>query len=98
MTIAKQSAVVVDAPFLNRPTTLLWPGIGTSDVAVGVGTWTALHHAFTAPQDSENFDKVSGQALVRAYDPVCNGNEIGGGSMRIHREDIQRLRCWEAQT
>ena len=61
------------------------------DVAVGTGAWTAVHHAFTAPKpDSEaTFDTVPGSALADAYDIVCNGNEIGGGSIRIHRRDIQ---------
>ena len=61
------------------------------DVAVGTGAWTAVHHAFTAPKpDSEaTFDADPGSALADAYDIVCNGNEIGGGSIRIHRRDIQ---------
>jgi aspartyl-tRNA synthetase len=61
------------------------------DVAVGTGAWTAVHHAFTAPKlDSEaTFDTDPGRALADAYDIVCNGNEIGGGSIRIHRRDIQ---------
>ena len=61
------------------------------DVAVGTGAWTAVHHAFTAPKpDSEDtFDNDPGSALADAYDIVCNGNEIGGGSIRIHRRHIQ---------
>ena len=61
------------------------------DVAVGSGAWTAVHHAFTAPKaESEaTFDSDPGGALADAYDIVCNGNEIGGGSIRIHRRDIQ---------
>ena len=59
------------------------------DVAVGSGSWTAVHHAFTSPQDLETFDQDPGSALAWAYDLVCNGNEIGGGSIRIHRRDIQ---------
>jgi aspartyl-tRNA synthetase len=61
------------------------------DVAVGTGAWTAVHHAFTAPNpDSEaTFDTDPASALADAYDIVCNGNEIGGGSIRIHRRDIQ---------
>ena len=57
---------------------------------VGAGEWIAVHHAFTSPQDVEGFDKDPGNALAWAYDIVCNGNEIGGGSIRIHREDIQK--------
>ncbi|MGK2879878.1 MAG: aspartate--tRNA ligase [Mycobacterium sp.] len=61
------------------------------DVAVGSGAWTAVHHAFTSPKpESEaTFDTDPGGALANAYDIVCNGNEIGGGSIRIHRSDIQ---------
>jgi aspartyl-tRNA synthetase len=61
------------------------------DVAVGSGAWTAVHHAFTSPKlESEaTFDSDPGSALADAYDIVCNGNEIGGGSIRIHRREIQ---------
>jgi len=61
------------------------------DVALGSGAWTAVHHAFTSPKpDSEaTFDSDPGNALADAYDIVCNGNEIGGGSIRIHRRDVQ---------
>ncbi|MDA4105087.1 aspartate--tRNA ligase [Mycolicibacterium monacense] len=61
------------------------------DVAVGSGAWTAVHHAFTAPQPQSEatFDTDPAGALADAYDIVCNGNEIGGGSIRIHRRDVQ---------
>ncbi|HEY2272118.1 MAG TPA: aspartate--tRNA ligase [Jatrophihabitantaceae bacterium] len=61
------------------------------DVAVGSGAWTAVHHAFTAPKPEfeDNIDSDPGSVLADAYDVVCNGNEIGGGSIRIHRRDIQ---------
>jgi len=59
------------------------------DIAVGAGKWTAVHHAFTAPQDPDSFDEHPESALAWAYDIVCNGNEIGGGSIRIHRLDVQ---------
>ena len=49
-----------------------------------------MHHAFTSPQDVDTFDADPGNALAWAYDIVCNGNEIGGGSIRIHREDVQK--------
>jgi len=54
--------------------------------------WQSLHHPFTAPrvQDQESVDHDPGAALSRAYDMVLNGSEIGGGSIRIHRTDVQR--------
>ena len=53
--------------------------------------WNALHHPFTSPMDGhESFlDSNPGDALAKAYDIVLNGWEIGGGSVRIHRQDIQ---------
>jgi aspartyl-tRNA synthetase len=76
---------VVDAP-LFKPVTA-----DDDDVAVGGGAWTAVHHAFTSPKPEfmDTFDRVPGEALAYAYDIVCNGNEIGGGSIRIHRRDVQ---------
>ncbi len=75
---------VVDAPLFE-------PTGETDDVAVGSGAWTAVHHAFTSPKPEsiDTFDTDPGAALAYAYDIVCNGNEIGGGSIRIHRRDIQ---------
>ena len=63
----------------------------SGDVAVGSGAWTAVHHAFTSPKpESEaTFDTDPGTALANAYDIVLNGNEIGGGSIRIHNRDVQ---------
>jgi aspartyl-tRNA synthetase len=76
---------VVDAP-LFKPVSS-----DDDDVAVGSGSWTAVHHAFTSPKPEfmDTFDKAPGEALAYAYDIVCNGNEIGGGSIRIHRRDVQ---------
>ncbi|HTX94522.1 MAG TPA: aspartate--tRNA ligase, partial [Mycobacterium sp.] len=61
------------------------------EVAVGSGAWTAVHHAFTSPKPEyeDVVDSDPGSVLADAYDIVCNGNEIGGGSIRIHRRDIQ---------
>jgi len=76
---------VVDAP-LFKPTG------EDDDVAVGGGAWTAVHHAFTSPTPEwiDTFEQDPGNALAYAYDIVCNGNEIGGGSIRIHRRDVQQ--------
>jgi aspartyl-tRNA synthetase len=53
--------------------------------------WNARHHPFTAPKDGhENlFEGSPGEALAKAYDLVLNGWELGGGSVRIHREEVQ---------
>jgi aspartyl-tRNA synthetase len=53
--------------------------------------WKAVHHPFTRPTDEwkERFDSEPGQALAYAYDIIVNGNELGGGSFRIHEPDIQ---------
>ena len=68
---------VVDAPMFER----------TED-----GGWTAVHHPFTGPKpEFENsFATDPASALAYAYDIVLNGNEIGGGSIRIHRRDVQQ--------
>jgi aspartyl-tRNA synthetase len=55
------------------------------------GSFSALHHPFTAPTCSpEELQKNPGTALSRAYDMVLNGTEVGGGSVRIHRQDMQQ--------
>jgi aspartyl-tRNA synthetase len=58
----------------------------------GSGGWTAVHHPFTAPlpEWADKFAAEPGGALADAYDIVCNGTEIGGGSIRIHRPDMQQ--------
>ncbi len=68
---------VVDAPMFEE----------TED-----GGWTAVHHPFTAPNQewAARFHERPGEALAYAYDLVCNGNEIGGGSIRIHRVEMQQ--------
>jgi aspartyl-tRNA synthetase len=67
---------VVDAPMFER----------TEE-----GGWTAVHHPFTSPNAEwiDRFEQEPDRALAYAYDIVCNGNEIGGGSVRIHRADVQ---------
>ncbi|MCE7010550.1 aspartate--tRNA ligase [Kibdelosporangium philippinense] len=65
---------------------------GSDDVAVGSGKWTALHHAFTSPTPEwiDRFEEDPGNAKAYAYDLVCNGNELGGGSIRIHNREVQQ--------
>ena len=68
---------VVDAPMFER---------------TDEGGWTAVHHPFTGPKPEfeRSFMSDPGRALAYAYDIVLNGNEIGGGSIRIHKREIQR--------
>ncbi|MBL0885771.1 aspartate--tRNA ligase [Myceligenerans indicum] len=75
---------VVDAPLFK-------PAGEDDDIDVGHSAWTAVHHAFTSPKPEwlDRFEQDPGSALAYAYDIVCNGNEIGGGSIRIHRRDVQ---------
>jgi aspartyl-tRNA synthetase len=53
--------------------------------------WVAMHHPFTSPKDTdiERLRADPGEALAKAYDMVLNGSEIGGGSVRIHRQELQ---------
>ncbi|HYR05358.1 MAG TPA: aspartate--tRNA ligase, partial [Gallionella sp.] len=53
--------------------------------------WTACHHPFTSPKDEhlEFLESNPGRCLAKAYDLALNGWELGGGSVRIHREDVQ---------
>ncbi|QNQ90312.1 aspartate--tRNA ligase [Corynebacterium poyangense] len=78
---------VVDAP-LFEPTA---DAQASGDVALGHSSWTAVHHAFTAPKKEwlDSFDTNPAEATSYAYDIVCNGNEIGGGSIRIHQREVQ---------
>ncbi len=72
--------------------TFLWvtdfPMFGWDDEE---GRWGAIHHPFTRPTDDwrDRFDDDPGHALAYAYDIIVNGNELGGGSFRIHEPDIQ---------
>jgi aspartyl-tRNA synthetase len=76
---------VVDAPMFALAET-------SDDVAVGGGRWTAVHHPFTSPNQDwiDRFEEAPDEALAYAYDLVCNGNEIGGGSIRIHQREVQQ--------
>jgi aspartyl-tRNA synthetase len=78
---------IVDAPLFEAADEATAAG----DVAVGSGQWTAVHHAFTSPTPEwvEDFESDPAHALAYAYDLVCNGNEIGGGSIRIHDQAVQ---------
>ncbi|MFC4373598.1 aspartate--tRNA ligase [Nocardia halotolerans] len=78
---------IVDAPMFEPAA----EAAASGDVALGHSSWTAVHHAFTSPkpESMDTFDTDPGSALAYAYDIVCNGNEIGGGSIRIHRRDVQ---------
>ncbi|MDN5683045.1 aspartate--tRNA ligase [Corynebacterium glyciniphilum] len=78
---------VVDAPLFEPAA----DATASGDVALGNSAWTAVHHAFTSPKPEwiDTFDENPDEATAYAYDIVCNGNEIGGGSIRIHRRDIQ---------
>lgn len=72
---------IVDAPMFEP--------VDRQNLAAG---WTAVHHPFTGPKPEfvDSFDKQPADALAYAYDIVLNGNEIGGGSIRIHQREVQQ--------
>ena len=72
---------IVDAPMFEP--------VDAENPAAG---WTAVHHPFTGPKPeyATSFDTNPQEALAYAYDIVLNGNEIGGGSIRIHQRDVQQ--------
>ena len=72
---------IVDAPMFEP--------VDAENPAAG---WTAVHHPFTGPKPeyANTFDTSPQEALAYAYDIVLNGNEIGGGSIRIHQRDVQQ--------
>ncbi len=57
----------------------------------GAGRWNAVHHPFTAPKEGHEdwLETDPGRCIAKAYDVVLNGIELGGGSVRIHKEDVQ---------
>jgi aspartyl-tRNA synthetase len=57
----------------------------------GAQRWSAMHHPFTAPKDGHEdwLENEPGRCIAKAYDVVLNGIELGGGSVRIHREEVQ---------
>ncbi len=79
---------VKDAPLFEPAS----DAVAAGDVAVGAGAWTAVHHAFTSPTKEflDDFEQRPGEALAYAYDMVLNGNEIGGGSIRINVREVQQ--------
>ena len=72
---------IVDAPMFEP--------VDRQNLAAG---WTAVHHPFTGPKPEfvGSFDTQPADALAYAYDIVLNGNEIGGGSIRIHQREVQQ--------
>ena len=90
---ALRNRIATDMKLLNSPWQPLWvmdfPMFEYNDEEK---RWDALHHPFTAPQVSEpaELETDPGHCLSRAYDLVLNGIEMGGGSIRIHRPDMQR--------
>lgn len=72
---------IVDAPMFER-----------QDSQNPDSGWSAVHHPFTGPKPefAQSFDKDPQSALAYAYDIVLNGNEIGGGSIRIHQREMQQ--------
>lgn len=77
---------VVDFPLFKRSN-----DPNDDHVQVGHSAWSPMHHPFTMPREDclDTFDKDPEHAMSNAYDIVCNGLEMGGGSERIHRTDIQ---------
>ena len=85
--IGQRCALVDDSAW-----SLLWVTDFPMFEPTGDGGWTAMHHPFTAPvpANEADFHLRPGEALSRAYDVVVNGQEIGGGSIRIHRAEVQQ--------
>ena len=69
-----------------------WPMFEAVDAQNPAAGWTAVHHPFTGPKPefAQIFDTDPANALAYAYDIVLNGNEIGGGSIRIHKAQMQQ--------
>ncbi|MGH8120125.1 MAG: aspartate--tRNA ligase [Gammaproteobacteria bacterium] len=90
---ALRNRIAVDRNLLNSPWQPLWVvDFPMFEYNEEEKRWDALHHPFTAPRirDPAGLEKDPGRCLSRAYDLVLNGIEMGGGSIRIHRPDMQR--------
>jgi aspartyl-tRNA synthetase len=83
---------LIDSAAWNMLVVVDFPMFEPTDAARGGGSWTAVHHPFTSPTRDwmDRFDAEPEHALADAYDLVCNGWEIGGGSVRIHQSELQR--------
>jgi aspartyl-tRNA synthetase len=90
----KRKEAYTPVPFRPRPEhfNFLWvldfPMFGWDDEEK---RWAAIHHPFTAPADDDlpHLESDPGKARAKAYDLVLNGYEVGGGSVRIHRQEVQ---------
>ena len=76
---------MVDAPLFEPAAEAVRAG----DVAVGTGSWTAVHHAFTSPKDLETFDRTRARRWPGRTTWSATATRSRGGSIRIHRRDIQ---------
>jgi aspartyl-tRNA synthetase len=92
--VAKQRGIIPEGFSAEKGHRFLWvvdfPAFEWDEQA---GRWFAAHHPFTKPKEADLDKLASGQlgaVMADAYDLVCNGMEVGGGSIRIHRSDVQQ--------